>query len=303
MPDLRSHPHWRRYFYPLVGLAIVAIISIRFFVLPHYTGQKIPSALEIFDSILDRLLVAMAASLAVALVVDWFIPPATKTETMGVVEPNLIRETLQKALERTGEWSYRGHSGRHFRSVTLPKLAQDAKARSVGIQISLQILNPTNLMVCQKYADYRRSLSSAEHDAEWTAQRARKELIATIISAYAWKARVPSLDIKIALIDTLSLFRVDLSSRLALVTKEAKQEPALRFNEGTAFYAAYREDLRFTFEQATPLPKVGFVPLEQVDKDNTKQLLGTLGFEALDLSEAEIQDILSTAKAAKNPYA
>lgn len=291
-----------RWFYISSGAAIVVIILCRFFVLPSLAGPKFPSPWETTGHILDVFLAALLASVAVTSLREW-LSPAMETAMMEIIEPYRIREVLRQALEKTGEWCYRGHSGRHFRAVTLPLLAEDARARNIAITIRLQILDPSDAQTCLNYANYRRSLSSAAEAPPWTPERARDELIATIMSAYAWKAKMPRLDVKVALMSTLSLFRVDLSSRVALITKEAKQEPAIKFDEGTIFYTTFRDDLALSFQQAKSLPdSVQCVPLEELTVACAKQLILDLGFGTLNLDAAAVQKIISIAQAKKNPY-
>ena len=130
------------------------------------------------------------------------------------------------------------------------------------------------------------------------------ELNATIISAYAWQAQEPALDINVALIDTVSLFRIDLSSRLALITKEDPRELALKYNKGSLFYKSYLEDLRMHFRQACQIPKsVQGVPLKNLNIDNVKSLMSVLGLDNQNLSDTQISEIISLAQKAENPYA
>jgi len=292
----------RRIFFGSAIAGLVALVSLRFFVLHRFGGQTLPLP-NILSSIIDNLLVALIASIAVTALVIWLTPPVMKTAVMEVVEPFRIRETLHQALDRTDEWWYRGHSGRHFRAVTLPQLAADARAGNVSKKVFLLILNPTRSETCSYYALYRQRLRSAKRDKPWTPERVLIELNVTIVVAYAWKAQEPSLDIVVALIDTVSLFRIDLSSRLALITKEEPQEPALRCDEGTFFYKSFREDLLSSLQQARVLPKdINGIPLEQLSIEGVKDLLNKLGLENQNLSDQAISEIITLAKKAENPY-
>jgi hypothetical protein len=250
------------------------------------------------------LLAAVVAAFGIALILQWIIPPPVKTARMEVVEPFRIRETLQEALIKTNEWWYRGQTGRHFRSMTLPKLASDARNENASKNVYLFILDPTCVETCERYALYRQSIRSAKKDKVWTAERTRMELNATIVSAYSWKAREPLLEVTVGLTPIVPLFRYDFSSRLALITREDPQEPALRCDENTFFYRAFREDLRMSLQQSRILPSnVKFCSLDQTTVENTRELLISLGLGDQDLSDDSVKEIVSLTRRAENPYA
>jgi hypothetical protein len=299
-----GHKYRVRWFYAASVVTLVAIFLLRFVLLPKLMGPHALSPWETTGKILDAFLTALIASVVITLLREWLTPEYMQSAAIEVIEPFRIAETLRLALEKTDEWWYRGHSGRHFRAVTLPKLAEDARARSITIAIRLQILDPTDDATCARYANYRLSLASATEGAPWTKQRARNELIATILSAYAWKAEIPRLDFKIALFDNLSLFRIDLSSRLALITKEAKQEPALKCDEESIFYTSFRQDLVLGFEQAKALPdNVACVPLRDLTLEHVRRFINDVGFGNLNMDDSVLREITAIAKTAKNPYA
>jgi hypothetical protein len=213
---------------------------------------------------------------------------------------------LESALQGVNEWWYRGHTGRHFRSVTLPGLATQSRSTNIHKRAVIQILDPTDQVACEYYAKYRNSLRSAAPDSPWDAQRVRCELCATVISAYIWKAKEQLLDVEIGLLAHVSLFRVDLASSLALVTKEDPREPALRFDNGTFFYEAYKEDLRLSYEQARiiTLP-MGMPPrsFDEMSNSNVRNLLIALSIDHPELDHASVLEIIRLTREARNPYA
>ena len=304
MDDFISNRYKRRVFFAGAFIACIALIAIRFFIVPYFSGQP-PANLEtILNSIVDNLLVALVASIAITLLALWLTSPSVEIAVMKVVEPIQIRETLQEALYHTNEWWYRGQTGRHFRSVTLPKLAEGARSEKVSRSVYLIILDPSDPEICRRYADYRNSLITARKDRSWTAQRVQLELNATIVSAYAWQAEQPLLDVTVALLTTVPLFRIDFSSRLALITREDPQEPALRCDEGTFFYKAYREDLRFSLQQSRQLPRTDKgIPISMLDANSLELLLVAVGLNSQNLDKADLQRIVSLVKRAENPYA
>jgi hypothetical protein len=303
MLKLTESRYHRRVFFTGSVAAFLLLLVLRFYALPHFSDTVVPPS-DIIAAILDTLLTSLVASVLIATLVIWLTPPVMKTAVMEVIEPRAIEQALQEAAQGTKEWLYRGHSGRHLRAVTLPKLAEAARATNTSRSIAIQILDPTNSKTCQFYAEYRQRLRSAIGDREWTAERVRLELNATIVTAFAWKAKHPALEVAVSLIQTVSLFRVDVSDRLALITKEDRREPALRCDSGTFFYDSYKEDLLLSAQQARPLPRhVRGQTLEAVNVEGVRALLTELGLAGQDLGEDSVREILRLAQAGENPYA
>ena len=294
----------RRVFYLSSSAALVALVGVRFFILPNFLHQTILPLAEIINQVIDALLVSLVASLAITSLIIWLSPPAAAANQVEVVPSYSIQETIDSALIKTDEWWYRGHSGRHFRSSTLPRLARDARRENLSKKIVIQILDPTDDKVCEYYARYRQRLRTAITDREWTPERVSAELYATIASCMAWRESEPALDFTIALISTISLFRIDLSSRLGIVTKEDPKEPALRFNEGGFFYQSYREDLFMTLQQSQILPRdVIGIRLPALNHDSLKKMLVALGIDSPRCTQEFLHEVVELTKKAQNPYA
>lgn len=152
------------------------------------------------------------------------------------------------------------------------------------------------------YADYRRRLRTATRDLPWTAERVSKELYATVLSAYVWKEHEPALEISVALHHTVSLFRIDLSSRLAIITKEDPKEPALRYDAGTFFYTSYREELRMTRAQAPVLERARIGSFDQLTVENVRPFFLQLGLLRDGTTDEFLQEVIDLARRAENPY-
>ena len=302
--DLTRSQARRRLFFLTSGLALVALFTIRFLVVPWLAGTPVPRLTTVVENTLDSLTVAVAASIALGALLYWLGAAGHAPAEMRVMEPREIAETLEAAIEGTSEWWYRGHTGRHLRSVTLPVLARRARGRNQTITVSLQVLDPSDDATCQYYAEYRRGLRTAAGDADWTRERVRSELYATILSAYAWSAREPLLDFTIAVHRNVSVYRIDLSSRLAIITKEDPREPALRCDAGTFFHGSYREDLKMARQQGTELDRrVRHGTLEEATVESVRTLMKDISLSTPSLSEdLFVNSIIYLARRAENPY-
>jgi hypothetical protein len=298
---LRSK-YQRRWFYISGVAAFVAVISIRFFILPYFSGEQPQGVLVIVNSILDNLTAALVAGLATTSIILWLTPPQQSRALVKIVEPVELKKTLKDALTQTNEFWYRGHTARWTRCVTVPQLAAEARAENISKNVYVIIIDPHNITVCDYYSRYRQRLRSATKSEQWTAKKVQLELIGTIVSAYAWQAQEPSLNISMALSDKVSLFRVDLTATSAVITQEDTREPALRCDADSIFYKAFREDVIMTYQQSRILPKAQGVPFNDLTISNVRALLNDLGFVGMGLNDDDLMRVIAIARDAVNPY-
>ncbi|WOD37773.1 hypothetical protein [Nodosilinea sp. E11] len=285
-------------------LAFISLLIARFFMVPYFSGKPTASASGIISSILDNLLAALVTSISIACLVLWLNPPEEQSAIMEIVDSPHISGVLKKGRDRVSEYWYKGNTGRYFRSVTLPDLANEARLDNTTKNIFLIILDPTNEKTCNYYSSFRGKLRSAAKDKPWTGLRVRLELYSAIISAYAWKAQEPALNITVALVDTVSLFRIDFSSRLVVITREDERQPALMCRSDSLFYKSYREDLFVSFQQAKILSNnILGVPFTLLDVESTRKILDDVGLGCRELSDSDIFEIISLSRRAENPYA
>jgi hypothetical protein len=276
------------------------ILLIRWLVLPAIDHSATPTVGEVIGSVMDLVFGILVASVVIALIVRWLVPPSAESRALEVLAPDEIGARLDAASTRTQEWWYRGHTGRHFRSVTLPRLAREARAGNYSINVTLQILDPGNKEVCEYYANYRQGLRSALDDAAWTAQRVRCELFATLLLSAAYAVEEPLLKVRLAVSHTMSVYRTDLSSTTVIVTKEDPREPALACALDSFFYRSFREDARLSLEQGRELPTIRGPKRAEFDRPRVEKLLVGLGFEPPAMNE--LDNVIELARRAKNPY-
>lgn len=271
--------------------------------IPYFAGKPIEGITSIVYAIIDNLLVALVTSISITLLLLWFTPPNIESAIMEVVESPRISEILKRGRNRAMEYWYKGNTGRYFRSITLPALAREARLDNSTKNVFLLILDPTKHNACEYYALFRQRLRSAKKENFWSEKRVQCELNATIVSAYAWKAQEPALNIKVALVNVVSLFRIDFSSNLVLITREDERQPALMCETSSLFYKSYREDLVVSFQQARVLSdSVKGTYLQNLNTRSVRDLIFALGLDDQELSDADINNIINIVKKAESPY-
>ncbi|MFL5740850.1 MAG: hypothetical protein ACJ75B_11575 [Flavisolibacter sp.] len=291
----------RKYFYTIIFLMLIAIFLIRHMLMPYLSGQKIELNNEVLYKILDDLFTSILVTIGLGIFLFWLTPKNKANAQIKILQPIEIGSTMTKARLETEKWWFNGGSGRYTRSQTLPYLANLARQRGKSIEVVIQIMNPNNQKTCRRYAEYRNSLKSGMRNKK-SEKSVQIDLLSTIVAAYMWRYEQPLLDITLGLKDSFSLFRTDISSTTALITKEDPIEPALLYENGTFFYDAYCQDLKQSLNQVTRLDmSISFVGVNEIAVSNTKELLQHLGFSDL-VNDSEIGDIISKAKSNENPY-
>jgi hypothetical protein len=232
-----------------------------------------------------------------------------KLSMVQVLNGTDVREALADARAHTDRWHFKGGTGTYLRAVTLPECIENARRRKGRLQVRLEILDPTDEAVCQRYADFRTALSSDRPDGtgeRWTVDRARKESFATVLAACWYRQRNGLLDLELRLSPVMSTFRYDLSSGCIVLTQEDPSAPALRIDEGTFYYERWRTELMASLEQARAVPigtdrQVRLSPRPSVDE--TRRLFESVGTPLpRSFTDRDVTDIVQKAIEPRNPY-
>jgi hypothetical protein len=219
-----------------------------------------------------------------------------------------IQMAHAEARKKTEHWYFKGGTGTYLRAMTLPSCVEAARASRRALVFRVEIIDPINERACERYENFRRSVST-EPDGTgdtWYRGRARLESFATVLAACWNRQQYQPLDIRIGLTDVVSTFRYDMSSEYLIVTQEDPDHPGLLVPRGKPLFDAYGVELHNSFEQTR------LVPLERADRlplsadptaDDVRKLLEILDLrpeQPLDDQEAAI--VVQKAFHAKNPY-
>lgn len=312
MKTLLQHKNLRRSFLITIGVILLIDLIIRIWILPSFLPiqtdpiilLKEPNWYTILTKLLDSIFVSLTVTVAIGLFL-FFIELPDEEKKFEIVEPFKIGDLFQKERSGTEIWFFSGGTGRFTRSTTIPELAKIAKNNNHHINLKIQLIDPSNEHVCINYANYRKGLRSSDNSqGKWTKEYVRHEILSTIVSAIIHKSHFPLLDIAIGLKNNFSTLRIDLSSNVAIITKEDKQEPALVCREGSFLYRTYKEEILQTFKeygQLNMLLEFDF-SLKDLTVDNVREVLEKLGI-AKGLNENDYAQIQCILKQNNNPYA
>ncbi|NRQ34337.1 hypothetical protein HII36_21135 [Nonomuraea sp. NN258] len=218
-----------------------------------------------------------------------------------------IAHAHAEARKDTTRWSFKGGTGTYLRAVTLPLCVTAARRDKRHLTVRIEVIDPTDVDVCEAYAHYRRSLSESPDGTgeTWTTDRARKESYATILAAFWHRQRYGLLDIAVGLSSTMTTFRWDLSATRLIMTVEDPNR-AMTALAGTFYYENCDTELRLSFEQArkVPLDMYKRVPLsDEPTIEEVQELFEKIGMPLpKSYNGRDVVDVARKALRAVDPY-
>lgn len=221
-----------------------------------------------------------------------------------------LEPVFARAREETTHWTFRGGTGTYTRAMTLPLCVARARDNIPrrGLEIRLLILDPLNVRLCERYADYRTTISSRVDgtDEPWTTDRTRKESFATVLAAAWHKRSYNLLNISVYVIPMMSIFRYDLSDSRIIITQDHPEGPAMVISKDSPHYHAYVTEIDKSQQQARQIMLEGHHArlTEPLTEANVRQFFADVRLPLPDsFTEGDVQQIIEKAMHAKNPYA
>jgi hypothetical protein len=213
-----------------------------------------------------------------------------------------------QAHRDTEYWMFKGGTGTYLRAVTIKACVDGARRAQRPVRMQVEIVDPTDELLCAQYAQYRSSLvPGPDRTGEtWTLDRTRKEAFATILAACWYRQRFTFLNIEVGLSKVMTTFRWDLCSQWVVITQEDPAAPTMLFEKGRPLYRGYSRELVASFEQTRPVPIARAKELqlsEEPSVEETRKL-----FDLLELSlpgsytDRDVAEVIRKAVKPKNPY-
>lgn len=158
------------------------------------------------------------------------------------VDASQIGIGLEKLLNASTEWTFKGGSGRYLRHATLPRLSA---VRDVQVPVEIQILDPRDLSLCGMYARYRNQHrpTAAQRPDESDPRNIQLDLLANIYAA-AWYSARTRITANVLLLRSFSRLRYDIGSTGLFVTVADLREPAIYAASTSWYYKSVLDELR-----------------------------------------------------------
>jgi hypothetical protein len=284
------------------GCLLLALL--RFIIVPLIFGSRTPSLAEVTDETLGNVIATALAAAVLSAIVLWLTAPSRTSTELQVVHPKDIRHRLEQHFSSTRSWWFSGSAGRYNRARVLPELAKASRAANASREVVLLLLDPVNEPLCNTYAEFRRGVRTGK-DGDWTVQRVRRDIYATVLAACVCSHSDPLLTVRVAIKQGASIFRSDLSDEQLVITREDPTEPALVCLRGSYFYEAFFEQMKYELRQARELDIAGnSIAEDSLDRARARHLLSELGLATQQaLSDDELDAILEEVRSGRHPYA
>jgi hypothetical protein len=239
---------------------------------------------------------------SVAMALDRVDQKIDRLPAVRVLDGNEVGDCLAKARQDTTIWFFRGGTGTHTRAVTLPDCIALARPDRRGLQVRIEILDPTKPDVCDEYAAlYRRLATGPEDDAStWTGEGTRRESYATVLAACWYKQQYAPLKIEVGLTEMISTFRYDVSSRYLIVTQRGPRFQAMLVERSKPHYDYWAFELDMSFDQSRQIPVNAVAsryPLtDQPDTDQVRRLFQELSVDLpSEYTDDDVREIITRA--------
>lgn len=229
-----------------------------------------------------------------------------EASTIRVLHGTEITRSLAEARAEAKEWIFRGGTATFVRAVVLPECVRRARQNRRVFSVRLEILDPTNFELCERYTNFFRHgvADPNEDERTWTAKGTQVELFSTILAACWWRQHYPPLEIAVALSSTMTVFRWDMTQNNLFITERGPRFPAMIINEGRFYYDYWRNELSESFNQAhrLSLPKAPLLS-ERPTVEETRDLFTRLEMKLPDdYSDEDVAYIVTQAVNANDPY-
>lgn len=245
MKALLQHKATRKKFLIIIGLILSIIILLRIFVFKSHDFEII----QFISSILDKAFISLFIALFLALFLFYIEVPEDEKK-LEIVESSRLKEIFLKNYSQTDYWYFSGGTGRYMRYETINKLSEISNNKNEHINIKLILINPFDDNICEKYASFRESFE-VDKTQTWTKSYVQNQIMATIISCIIYQNDNPLLDISIHLKNAFSMFRLDFNKKNCIITKEAKNEPAIVVTDQSFLYRTYKQEIFQSISQST----------------------------------------------------
>ena len=304
--DYLNTPYRRRLFFGIALLMILLLALLEFLVLPALFEQlPIPPLHAVLSRMAASTLAAAVASVVTTTVLLYFSPPPAPETGTTIVRPSDRGRVIESTRQDADNWWFSGGLGRYTRTATLPKLAGQAIKNNRTTAVTLHLLDLHDEATCEACAQYRQSAPATGQGATWTRRRVELELATTLIAAALHQhAAKPRLTVEIRWRPAMSVFRIDLGARGAIMTQEDQRQEALFFGPGSGGYLGFREQLRVDDRclRSARMPGIVARTPHDLTENELRGAIPGSDLEQLQLTAAELTTILGWLRAGESPY-
>jgi hypothetical protein len=238
-----------------------------------------------------------AATLAVFLVTYAFYifvtPPGLRNATVIPLGEAEIAEEIIDLPAHAADYWFWGRSGSYFRAEILPRLDNLARTERKHVHVRVLIPDPDRDGNSSLYKHIRQGLGEKADD-----NTLKANVIATIMAVAKAASRNPYLRADIALCATVPVIRYDMSNAGALLTRDAKELPAILVNSNNPYFEMFRDAVESEFAQSRRLSwDAGKILVDDDGALTEASLTGVVGMpKYTDETIAIVRELLASGK-------
>ncbi|MGG9972760.1 hypothetical protein ACQ33O_13290 [Ferruginibacter sp. SUN002] len=293
-----SKPGRKRFIF-LISILLLLLLLVRFYMLPIESfSDKIN---ETIISFLEKFITSVFTAVIVGYFLYWIIGDEKKKQLEFTESSYEIEKHLSNSRLKTERWLFNGGLGRYTKSDTIPKLSERASKERQTITVHLIVINPFNISLIQKYINFRVSVETPSKKAYWTELEVQSEILATIVTALFYKKQNQFLDISVKIKDFFTLSRMDISSSLAVITREDPAIPSIIVEKDSYLYRHYSEEFQQVYRQSKTLDYV-FSGIGAPTKNEIQLCIQSL-FPFESINSLLLEAVYSKFEKPKNPFA
>lgn len=262
----------------IIVMSLLILIIVRLFIFNETDTSGEPDYMLMLRLLLDALITTIIVTTSITFALRVLVPPKHDLNTEKFIDSYQIKDILSRAYLDSEKWQYFGQVGRYIRSNVLPKFVKHCYDNDKPGRIKILILNPENDRLCESYINLRKtSRNNNDGGNNWSLNRTKAELLTTILMLVYLDQKYGRVAIEAGFVDSLSIFRVDLSSNLVLVTQEDNQNPAILFDRNSIFYNSYLNEFVLVYGQSKKIAiQNAITPLNLTDSESIKKCMNEI---------------------------
>lgn len=279
---LRSRYSIRRFFVSFGVLLFVLLVLLWLITSNSPSGA--------FREVSTNFLGNFAATVAIFLFTYGFYvfitsPELRNAEVIALRNVEISDEIIDLPENASDYWFW-GRTGSYFRTVVLPRLDASARSERKRIRIRLIVPDPDREGNSELYMHFKKGLGEEADQNTLSAN-----VVLTVALSVATVLRNPYLSMEIGLCASVPVLRYDISNSGSLITRDAKDLPAILTNSGNPFFEMFKDAVENELSQARKIVWDGSTPVPIVGQELDQQFLDQLrGLPHVD------GDILGAAK-------
>lgn len=239
----------RKLFGAAFVITVALLLFLQFIIIPWIADEPTPSGVEVSDQVIGHIIGTLVGGTLLAIVALKLLPKSERPEIVHTLAPHQIHETLEQDIRASTSWRFRGALGEYTRARTIPEIVERTARSQVRHRLDIELLDPTDDRAVESYALFRASEATG-NDEDWSADRVRRDIYATILTAACAASEQPLLTVTLGLQPAFSILLLDVGDQHAIITKTNRTQPALVFPRESFYYAACTDEFDWSLRQS-----------------------------------------------------